>query len=466
MAGHATIRVIGGGLAGCEAAYHAARYPVRVILYDMKPGVFSPAHQRSDLGELVCSNSLRSNAPGTPAGRLKADMRRLGSLIIATADSCAVPAGQALAVDRTLFARAVTERIESHPRIEVRREEIRELPDDGIVIIATGPLTSAPLSERIGRLLGKRYLYFYDAISPILYADTIDFSRAFRASRYGKGEDDYVNIPLDRPAYEEFIRLLREGDTIAPYAFEKALYFEGCLPIEVLAERGIETLAHGPMKPVGLVDPRTDREAHAVVQLRQENKEGSLLSMVGFQTKLRYPEQKRIFRTLPGMAEARFARLGSVHRNTFINAPLFLDDTLRVRKDPRLLFAGQIAGVEGYVESAALGIVAGLCAGSLASERGQPILAPPSTTALGALLAYVSRGNAENFQPMNINFGLFAPLAESIAGGGNAVSRGVPARGRRPPRRFSPALRRARILEQADRDLEAWLAASGFPAPA
>jgi methylenetetrahydrofolate--tRNA-(uracil-5-)-methyltransferase len=463
MPGQATVRVIGGGLAGCEAALHAARYPVRVILYEMKPVVFSPAHQLSDLGELVCSNSFRSNAPRTPAGRLKADMRRLGSLVIATADACALPAGQALAVDRALFARAVTDRIESHPRIEVRREEIRELPDEGIVIIATGPLTSAPLSERIGRLLGRRYLYFYDAISPIVYADTIDFSYAFRASRYGKGEDDYVNLPLDRPAYERFIRLLREGETIAPYAFEKALYFEGCLPIEVLAERGLETLAHGPMKPVGLVDPRTGREAHAVVQLRQENKEGSLLSMVGFQTKLRYPEQQRIFRTLPGMAEARFARLGSVHRNTFINAPLFLDDTLRVRKDPRFLFAGQIAGVEGYVESAALGIVAGLCAGSLASGRGRPIVAPPPTTAVGALLAYVSRGNAENFQPMNINFGLFAPLPESAARGDNT---GRPRGEARTRRRFSPALRRARILERADRDLEAWLAASAIPAPA
>jgi methylenetetrahydrofolate--tRNA-(uracil-5-)-methyltransferase len=455
MPGRATVHVIGGGLAGCEAAFHAARYPVRVILHEMKPAVFSPAHQLTDLGELVCSNSFRSNAPATPAGRLKADMRRLGSLVIGTADACSVPAGQALAVDRTLFARGVTERMESHPHIEVRREEIREIPGDGIVIIATGPLTSAPLSERIGRLLGKRYLYFYDAISPIVYADTIDFSHTFRASRYGKGEDDYVNIPLDRAAYEAFIQLLREGETVAPYEFEKALYFEGCLPIEVLAERGIDTLAHGPMKPVGLADPRTGREAHAVVQLRQENKEGSLLSLVGFQTKLRYPAQERIFRTLPGMAGARFARLGSVHRNTFINAPLFLDGTLRVKKDPRLLFAGQIAGVEGYVESAALGIVAGLCAGSLVSQPGRRFVPPPATTAVGALLAYVSGGKAANFQPMNINFGLFPPLD----GPGAAAGRGR-------QRRFAPALRRSRILERAGRDLEGWLAASGFPEPA
>jgi len=371
------IQVIGGGLAGCEAAYHAARYPVRVILHEMKPGVFSPAHQRDDLAELVCSNSLRSNSVDTPAGRLKADMRRLGSLVIGTADEYAVPAGQALAVDRTLFSKAITERIESHPRIEVRREEVKEIPSDGTVIIATGPLCSAALSDRIGRKLGKKYLYFYDAISPIVYADTVDSSRHFRASRYGKGGDDYVNIPLDREQYEGFVQLLREGETVPLYDFEKALYFEGCLPVEVLAERGIDTLAHGPMKPVGLADPGTGRVPHAVVQLRQENKEGSLLSMVGFQTKLRYPEQRRIFRTLPGMSDARFARLGLVHRNTYINAPLFLDAALRLRKDPRIMFAGQIAGVEGYVESAALGILAGLNAGSLAS--GQAPAVPPPT---------------------------------------------------------------------------------------
>ncbi|MDP3939712.1 MAG: methylenetetrahydrofolate--tRNA-(uracil(54)-C(5))-methyltransferase (FADH(2)-oxidizing) TrmFO, partial [Deltaproteobacteria bacterium] len=365
MSDQALVTVIGGGLAGCEAAFHAARYPVRVVLHEMKPAVFSPAHQSADLAELVCSNSLRSNAEGTPAGRLKNDMRGLGSLIIGKADEYAVPAGQALAVDRDLFSRAITERILSHPRIEVRREEVREIPAEGIVIIATGPLSSEALSARIGRLLGKQYLYFYDAISPIIYADTIDISACFRASRYGKGEDDYVNIPLDRAQYESFVADLRSGETIAPYEFEKALYFEGCLPIEVLAERGVETLAHGPLKPVGLADPRTGKIAHAVVQLRQENKAGSLLSMVGFQTKLRYPEQQRIFRKLPALAGAQFARLGSVHRNTFINGPLFLTRALQLRKDPRILFAGQIAGVEGYVESAALGILAGLCAGRI-----------------------------------------------------------------------------------------------------
>ena len=439
------IHVIGGGLAGCEAALHAARYPVRVVLHEMKPGVFSPAHQIPDLAELVCSNSLRSNSPATPAGQLKQEMRRLGSLVIGTADLHAVPAGQALAVDRGLFSRAITDRIEAHPRIEMRREEVTAIPEDGIVVIATGPLTSAPLAERIGRLLGKQYLYFYDAISPIVYADTVDFSRCFRASRYGKGEDDYVNIPLDRAGYEAFVAELRGAETIAPYDFEKAIYFEGCLPIEVLAARGVETLAHGPMKPVGLPDPRTGREAHAVVQLRQENKEGSLLSLVGFQTKLRYPEQERILRTLPALAGARFARLGSVHRNTFVNAPLFLEPTLRLRRHPRIFLAGQMTGVEGYVESAALGIVAGLNAGRLAAGLAPD--APPPETAIGALLAYVSGADPAHFQPMNINFGLFAPLAEASPG-------------KRVERR---KLEKARILERAARALEAWARERAFP---
>jgi methylenetetrahydrofolate--tRNA-(uracil-5-)-methyltransferase len=440
------ITVIGGGLAGCEAAWHAARYPVKVVLREMKPAAFSPAHQLPELAELVCSNSLRSNAPSSPAGQLKREMRTIGSLIIGAADECAVPAGQALAVDRLVFAKAVTERVESHPRIEVRREEAREIAKEGIVIIATGPLTSTALSERIGRLLGRRYLYFYDAVSPILYADTIDFTRCFRASRYGKGDDDYVNIPLDQEAYESFVRALCEAETIAPYEFEKAIYFEGCLPLEVLAGRGVQTLAHGPMKPVGLLDPRTGREPHAVVQLRQENKEGTLLSMVGFQTKLRYPEQERIFRMLPGLSNARFARLGSVHRNTFLNAPLFLDRTLQLRRDRRIFFAGQIVGVEGYVESAAMGIVAGLGAGRLAV--GEPPVAPPPTTAMGALLEHVSRGNPQGFQPMNINFGLFAPP-------GGERSRG--------PKRSSGRLRKAQILERAARDFHAWAASHGFP---
>jgi methylenetetrahydrofolate--tRNA-(uracil-5-)-methyltransferase len=445
------VTVIGGGLAGCEAAWHAARYNVRVVLYEMKPMAFSPAHQLPELAELVCSNSLRSNAPGSPAGHLKSEMRRSGSLIIGTADAYAVPAGQALAVDRLLFTKAVTERIESHPRIEVRREEVREIPNEGIVIIATGPLTGARLAEGIGRLLGKRYLYFYDAISPIVYADTIDFTRCFRASRYGKGDDDYVNIPLDRETYEVFVRALREAETVAPYEFEKAIYFEGCLPIEVLASRGVQTLAHGPMKPVGLIDPGTGREPHAAVQLRQENKEGSLLSMVGFQTKLRYAAQERIFRTLPGLTNARFARLGSVHRNTFVNAPLFLDDTLQLRKDRRIFFAGQIVGVEGYVESAAMGFVAGLNAGRLAV--GHALVAPPPATAIGALLEYVSRGSAQSFQPMNINFGLFAPLPEREGGADRS----------RPPRPHRQ-LRKTLILERAAREFDAWVASCAIPA--
>ena len=439
------VHVIGGGLAGSEAALHAARYPVRVILHEMKPTVFSPAHQLPDLAELVCSNSLRSNAPSTPAGHLKEEMRLAGSIVIGTADLHAVPAGQALAVDRILFSRAITERIESHPRIEVRRGEVRDIPEDGIVVIATGPLTGDALAARIGRLLGKRSLYFYDAISPIVYADTVDFTGLYWASRYGKGDDDYVNIPLDRAGYEAFVAALVAGETVEPYAFEKAIYFEGCLPVEVLAGRGPETLAHGPMKPVGLVDPRTGRRPHAVVQLRQENKEGTLLSLVGFQTKLRYPEQERIFRRLPGLENARFARLGSVHRNTYIVSPLFLDATLRLRKDPRILFTGQLTGVEGYVESAALGIVAGLSAGRLAC--GLAPSAPPPTTAIGALLAYVSGGDPGHFQPMNINYGLFASLDETARG----------------PRGERKALQRSHLLDRAARDFAGWLEAQRFP---
>jgi methylenetetrahydrofolate--tRNA-(uracil-5-)-methyltransferase len=402
------ITIIGGGLAGCEAAWQAVREGAEVLLYEMKPGRFSPAHHSPDLAELVCSNSLRGAGLNNAVGCLKEELRSCGSLFMEAADATAVPAGGALAVDRQAFAAFITGKMDTHPRIRVCREEVKTLPAEGPVIIASGPLTSETLSLEIARLTGAEHLYFYDAIAPIVEADSIDFSRAWRASRYGKGGADYLNCPLDREAYFAFIEALRGGEKVPARDFEKLIHFEGCMPVEEMALRGEMTLAFGPMKPVGLPDPRTGREPFAVVQLRQDDRHATLFNMVGFQTKLTQPEQRRIFRTIPGLENARFARLGSMHRNTYINAPACLTPTLQLQKDPRLFFAGQITGVEGYVESAATGFLAGVFAAR--RQRGEAPPLPPPTTSFGALLSHLVGASPEGFQPMNINYGLYPPL--------------------------------------------------------
>jgi methylenetetrahydrofolate--tRNA-(uracil-5-)-methyltransferase len=407
------IPVVGGGLAGCEAAWQAARRGVDVVLYDMKPERMSPAHASPDFAELVCSNSLRANTLSNAVGLLKEEMRRMSSLVLEAADATAVPAGRALAVDRIAFSRFITEAIEAHPRIEVKRELVPTIPDDPLVILATGPLTAPELARDLQHLLGEEYLYFYDAISPTVYADSIDHDVVFRASRYEEGEGDYLNVPLDRDGYEAFVSSLLAAETVPLHAFEAALYFEGCLPIEEMARRGPETLAYGPMKPVGLVDPRTGKRPHAVVQLRQEDKAGVLYNLVGFQTKLRVGEQKSVLRSLPGLAGAVFARFGSVHRNTYINAPKRLAETLELKARPGLYVAGQMAGVEGYVESAALGGIAGVNAAR--KLRGEPHESLPAETAHGALIAHLMNANAKSFQPMNVNYGLFPPLPPELA---------------------------------------------------
>jgi methylenetetrahydrofolate--tRNA-(uracil-5-)-methyltransferase len=402
------ITVIGGGLAGCEAAWQAARAGAVVTLYEMKPQRFSPAHHSANLGELVCSNSLRGAGMNNAVGCLKEELRRCSALFMTAADATAVPAGGALAVDREAFAAYLTERIETHPRISLVREEITEIPAAGTVIVASGPLTSAALSTEIARRTGAEQLYFYDAIAPIVEADSIDFAKAWRASRYGKGGDDYVNCPLSREEYFAFVAGLKEAEKVPARDFEKMIHFEGCMPIEEMAARGEMTLAFGPMKPVGLPDPRTGKEPFAVVQLRQDDRHATLFNIVGFQTKLTYPEQRRLLRTIPGLENARFARLGSVHRNTFVNAPACLERTLQLKGEQRLFFAGQITGVEGYVESAASGFLAGLFAARW--QRGEALPLPPATTAFGALLTHLAEASAENFQPMNVNYGLFPPL--------------------------------------------------------
>jgi methylenetetrahydrofolate--tRNA-(uracil-5-)-methyltransferase len=374
----------------------------------MKPVQYSPAHQLPGLGELVCSNSLRGDSLENAVGLLKEELRRLGSLFMEAAEATKVPAGGALAVDRDLFSAYLTSHLEAHPLIEVVREEVTEIPAEGIVVVASGPLTSETLAASIGRLVGQ-YLYFYDAIAPIVAAESIDFSKAFRASRYGKGDgDDYLNCPLDEEQYRTFVDELLKAEKVEPKSFEKVVHFEGCMPIEEMASRGPETLRFGPLKPVGLVDPRVGVEAHAVIQLRQENREATMYNLVGFQTKLTWPEQKRIFRTIPGLEQAEFVRLGSMHRNTFINAPQLLEATCQLKSDPRIFFAGQITGVEGYVESASSGFLAGVNAARLA--LGEELTVPPPETAIGALAVHITNTQAAHFQPMNVNYGLFPSL--------------------------------------------------------
>ncbi len=407
-----SVTVIGGGLAGCEAAWQLLRRGRRVRLCEMKPARFSPAHKSPFLAELVCSNSLRSNALDNAVGLLKEELRRMDSLIMAAADATAVPAGKALAVDRTAFSRFVEEHLTAQPDLELVRGEVTEIPSSGITIIATGPLTAEALAAAIIALTGGANLYFYDAISPIIEGSSIAMNRVFAASRYGRGEADYLNCPLDRDTYERFWKALTEGEEVPLHAFEEVKCFEGCLPVEVMAHRGIETLAHGPMKPVGLIDPLTGCRPHAVVQLRREDKQGILYNMVGFQTKLTWPEQKRIFRMIPGLENAAFARYGSVHRNTFLNAPALLTPFLQLHTRPDLFFAGQITGVEGYIESTAMGLLAGINASSLIA--GHEPIAPPPETSLGALIGHLQRADRKTFQPMNIAFGLFPPLSGRI----------------------------------------------------
>jgi methylenetetrahydrofolate--tRNA-(uracil-5-)-methyltransferase len=432
------IVIIGGGLAGCEAAWQLTKRGHEVELREMKPGKQSPAHRSPHLAELVCSNSLRSNEPSSAVGLLKEEMRRLDSIVMATAEATAVPAGKALAVNRTLFSEQIEKTLLAQQGLHIVRGECADIPADAHVIIATGPLTSDPLARAIARLVGQDYLHFYDAIAPIIDAGSIDLSRVFRASRYDEGKGDYLNSPLDEEQYGQFRQAVLEGREIAARPFEDEKYFEGCLPVEIMAQRGKDTLRFGPMKPVGLVDPRAGREPHAVVQLRQENREGTMYNMVGFQTKLAWPEQKRIFRMIPGLEHAEFLRFGSIHRNTYINSPMLLTDTLQLRSKPDVLFAGQITGVEGYVESTAMGLLAAVFLHRL--RLGLPFTAPPRTTALGALLHHVSNSCGKSFQPMNVNFGLFEPLGGKV----RKKDRGE------------------RYMERALTDLEEWNRRSGY----
>lgn len=408
------ITVVGGGLAGCEAAWQAARQGVRVTLYEMKPHRFSPAHESEFLGELVCSNSLRSNAPDSAVGLLKEEMRRLSSLILQAAEATAVPAGKALAVDREKFAAFISREMEENELVTVVREEVVDIPpcEDAPVVLATGPLTSEALTEKLIQLTGERHLAFYDAIAPIVTAESLDMDIIYRKSRWEDGPGDYLNCPMDRKQYLHFIGLLAEAETVPLKSFEETKYFEGCLPIEVMLSRGEDTLRFGPMKPVGLENPRTGETPYAVVQLRAENLDQTMYNLVGFQTKLTWPEQKRVFRTIPGLEQAEFVRLGSIHRNTFICAPALLDRTLQMKKRSGLFLAGQLSGVEGYVESAAMGLLAGINAARL--SRGLEPLIPPEVTAHGALIRHLTISDPNHFQPSNVNFGLFPPLGRKI----------------------------------------------------
>ncbi len=444
------VHVIGGGLAGSEAAWQIARQGVPAVLHEMRPLRATAAHKTGSLAELVCSNSFRSDdASGSAIGLLHAEMRRFGSLVMQAADAHKLPAGGALAVDREGFSAAITAALEGDPLIEIRREEVLAPPADwDNVIVATGPLTSPALAESIGTLTDEDALAFFDALAPIVHRDTIDFDTAWFQSRYDKAGPagsgaDYINCPLTRPQYEAFVDALLDGEKIAFREFETTPYFDGCLPIEVMAERGRETLRHGPMKPFGLTNPhRPQEKPYAVVQLRQDNKLGTLFNMVGFQTKLKHGEQVRIFRSIPGLANAEFARLGGLHRNTFLNSPKLLDATLRLKAMPRLRFAGQMTGCEGYVESAAIGLLAGRFAA--AERRAERPLLPPPTTAHGALLGHITGGHVDtidagprSFQPMNVNFGLFPPLG--------GVARGA---------------KKQALCARALADLDAWIGAA------
>ncbi len=409
------IVVIGAGLAGSEAAYRIAEEGFKVDLYEMRPKKMTPAHKTDKFAEIVCSNSFGSFEIGTGAGLLKQEMRMLNSLVVKVADEFKVPAGSALAVDRVKFSEKITQILENHPNINIIREEVKTIPDADYVIIATGPLTSEELSKEIQKLTGSEYLYFYDAIAPTVDAETVDYSKGFWGNRYDKGETegDYFNCVLTEEEYEIFYNELIKGEQVPLKDFERAVFFEGCLPIEEIARRGKETLLFGPMKPVGLTDPKTGKRPYAVVQLRKENKEGTLLSLVGFQTKLKYPEQKRIFKLIPALKEATFVRLGSIHRNTFIQSQKVLLPTLQLKEKPNILFAGQITGVEGYSASSATGILAGINVSRML--KGLEPLVPPKTTMLGGLINYITTPK-EELQPMNPNFALLPDLEKKIKG--------------------------------------------------
>ncbi|MCK9241125.1 methylenetetrahydrofolate--tRNA-(uracil(54)-C(5))-methyltransferase (FADH(2)-oxidizing) TrmFO [Desulfocurvus sp.] len=406
------VAVVGGGLAGCECAWQLARRGVAVVVFEMRPGRTTPAHTGAGLAELVCSNSLRSDLPDTAVGCLKAEMRRAGSLVMACAEATRVPAGKALAVDRALFSEEITRAVQGHPGITVRRQEIAALDDPALegfdaVVVAAGPLASDALAADLVRLVGGQGLYFYDAIAPIVEADSVDMDKAYWGSRYRPEDDDYLNCPMDEAQYRAFLDALLAAEKVQPREFEREMHFEGCLPIEVMAERGDKTLLFGPLKPVGLADPRTGKQAHAVVQLRAENRARTRFNMVGFQTKLTYPEQRRVFRMIPGLERAEFERMGSIHRNTYVNAPQALTATLELRQRPGTYLAGQITGVEGYVESAACGLWLGM---SLAARlAGREVPPAPAQSALGALLGHL-RTPARNFQPSNVQFGLMPEL--------------------------------------------------------
>ncbi|HEX5473674.1 MAG TPA: methylenetetrahydrofolate--tRNA-(uracil(54)-C(5))-methyltransferase (FADH(2)-oxidizing) TrmFO [Vicinamibacterales bacterium] len=460
------LTIIGGGLAGSEAAWQAAARGVRVLLFEMRPVRPTAVHKTDRLAELVCSNSFRGDKLDNAVGLLKEEMRRMGSLVMRAADAARVPAGAALAVDRERFAEAVTAAIASHPLIEIRREEVPGIPREsaGPVIIATGPLTSESLSRDIAALVGSAHLYFYDAVSPIVLAETLDTAKIYRASRWGRSlrplgdapapaqpacgvddaQGDYLNCPLTREEYARFYGALMAAEKAPLHDFDHAKFFEGCLPIEVMASRGVDTLRFGPMKPVGLPDPRTGRDPYAVVQLRQDNIAGDHFSLVGFQTQMKWGEQARVLRLIPGLEQAEFVRFGMIHRNTYINAPAVLRETWQTRPRPELFFAGQVSGVEGYVESAASGLMAGRNAAALV--LGEAPSAPPRTTALGALAYYVSHADPKHYQPSNIAFGLLPPLDA-------------------PPRKRQD--RKAAVSERALADLDRWMASAGAtPAPA
>ncbi|HSU30815.1 MAG TPA: methylenetetrahydrofolate--tRNA-(uracil(54)-C(5))-methyltransferase (FADH(2)-oxidizing) TrmFO [Bryobacteraceae bacterium] len=411
------IQIIGAGLAGCEAAYQAAEAGAEVVLHEMRPHKRTPAHQTDCFGELVCSNSLKSEQVHSAPWLLKQEMRRLDSLLLRAAETARVPGGHALTVDRNVFSAEITKALEAHPRIEVRRGEVTEIPSSGVVIIASGPLTSDALAADISRLTGSDRLYFYDSISPIVAADSIDMSVAFRASRWGKsldGSDDYVNCPFNKEQYGAFIDALLEAEFYEPHIPEdQTPYFEGCLPIEEIAKRGRDTLRFGPMKPAGLDDPRTGRWPYAVVQLRQENQRADSYNLVGFQNHMRFGDQARLFRMIPGLENAEFLRFGQMHRNTYINSPTLLTPTLQLRNEPRIFFAGQISGVEGYAESMATGLMAGRHAAAvLRNEPDLELRAFPRETALGSLCHYITHADADNFQPANITFDLLPALDE------------------------------------------------------